>query len=318
MSAARHNQAEAAPTEPTGSSEVHVSHLVSGHVMASPVDPVRPGLGIVFLTSVGLLAVALPLTWISAISIAAAFSAVFGLVVGYIERAPAHAIRPEAVTSHELREAYRALLAVLADLDRTVEEAPELRVTVAPALARCRAAVAISGRAAQRASSNRRQYSVLARLELTRAALESFTAKLVELRDANVVLAERDTAAPEARPLPGASGSAKTQEADVQASESGEGQVEHGPEDHGGWKRCDPCECNLPDDVPHDVAAGGANTDDAARRHVGGRQGELVNRAEDDQHRRCRIGDDACAWLDLADLRRHCLGYAPGQQNATC
>lgn len=318
MSAARHNRAEAALTEHSGSSDVHVSHLVSDHLMAAPVDFVRPGLAIVCLTSLGLLVVAMPLTWISAIAIAAAFSVVFGLVVGYIQRAPAHAIQPEAVTSDELRAAYRALLAALADLERTVEEVPHLRVMVAPALARCRAAVAASGRAAQRASLSRRQHSVLAHLELTRSALESFTAKLVELRDANVVLAGRDADSPEARSLQGVSGYANTQEADAQASESGEGQVEHGPEGHGGWKRCDPCECNLPDDVPHDLAADRADPDDPARRHVGGRQGELVNGAEDYKHGRCRVGDDACAWLDLADFCRHCLGNAPGQQNATC
>ncbi len=152
------------------------THFIPGPAIA---DTVRPGLGLVCLISLGVLAVAVPLTWIGVIAVAVAASLAFGALVGYLDRAPAHAILPAAVAAPDLREAYRAVLAALANLDRTVTEAPRLRGSMAPVLERCRAAVATCGRMAQLGAHHRIQ----ARLELTRAALESFTATIAKRHD---------------------------------------------------------------------------------------------------------------------------------------
>jgi hypothetical protein len=153
------------------------AHSIPGPAIA---DAGRPGLGLVCLTSISLLAVTVPLTSIGVIVLAVSASLAFGALVGYLDPAPAHAIRSEAIVTPDLREAYRAVLAALADLDRTIAETPRLRASAALVLQRCRAAVAACGRMALLGQPHRTQ----AQLELTRASLVAFTARISKLRGA--------------------------------------------------------------------------------------------------------------------------------------
>ncbi|HWO22211.1 MAG TPA: hypothetical protein VNO30_25805 [Kofleriaceae bacterium] len=100
---------------------------------------------------IGLAISTMPLVWIVVVAIAMVSAWALGMVVAYIDRPQLQELQPEAVLSQEIRGAYRAILSAFADLAQLVEETPRLRASVAPALERCRAAVATCGQMARHA-----------------------------------------------------------------------------------------------------------------------------------------------------------------------
>ena len=195
------------------------------------------GLGVACLSSIALFAAAMPMVSIGIMAVCAISCFLAGSSAACLDRPGRpgkRPIDPEAIVSLELRDAYRMTLFALAELDRTIAEAPRMRTAIAPSLERCRAAVVTCGRMAQLANPLQRYLEnhdpayirwelerlrarteaagddttvaalsraaaargrqlatydqlagqrdrLCARLELVRAALESFTAIIVKL-----------------------------------------------------------------------------------------------------------------------------------------
>jgi hypothetical protein len=117
----------------------------------------RQSLALCSFAAAGMLGMALFVAGLPVVSMCVlAFSGVSSFVVGSTIAASASAresvrarcVAPEDVASGEARTTYRAILFALSEVERALGDAPRLTTTMAPVIARCRAAVELSGRIA--------------------------------------------------------------------------------------------------------------------------------------------------------------------------
>ena len=110
--------------------------------------PVLPGFFVGGLLAMALFLGGAPLLSMCVLTASALSSFLVGSVLGSAQDGPTVTTYPEEIASSELRATYRSILIELAEIERTVEEAPRIAKLMATAIGRARDAVELAGQIA--------------------------------------------------------------------------------------------------------------------------------------------------------------------------
>ncbi len=164
-----------------------------------PLPLVGCGLGLAGVVAIAALFAGLPLLSIGMFTAGGAAA----LVMASVRRLRAEedlAAAADEINSHVVRDAYGEILLALVDVRRALEGSTRLRGSVAPVLARCRAAVALCGRLARLANPLQRHLDTHDPA-LLRSDLERLRAHAEAATDEQAAAAWRQAAAARARQL---------------------------------------------------------------------------------------------------------------------
>lgn len=127
---------------------VPISTSSAPPVLRCGARPVLPGFFVGGLLAIALFLGGAPLLSMCVLTASALSSFLVGSVLGGAQDGPPAPTYPEEIASSELRATYRSILIELAEIERTIEEAPRIAKLMVTAVDRARNAVELAGKIA--------------------------------------------------------------------------------------------------------------------------------------------------------------------------